>query len=208
MLQDPTSDWKITSQWMPIRFTNRKRSDFFTYSKPNKDVLITQQAVCNQCYQGIFGPRFLCRQCKPDFNWCWGCMSDADMTHDPEHIFVKIDSSRDSVDYDQKNKAAKLAACKVKLENDNHPGRQVGMITAAANASNSPHSSVSSGSKTLLKKLASKYWHHPPTPSIQRAATQERILTAADTNPVVIDTITDNSILEVAGDVVYKVGII
>lgn len=110
-LQDPTSKWKIVTHWTPLMITTHKRSEFFDRAMPNEAFVDQSVALCNDCYETIYGPRFFCCQCEgEDFNWCWSCMSEYNRTHDTTHVFVRIESSDNTDDYNQRNRAARSAA--------------------------------------------------------------------------------------------------
>lgn len=110
VLPEPTSAWKVVTHWTPLMIAAHKRSELIDESLPDEAFVDQSIAICNGCYETIYGPRFLCCHCEgEDFNWCWSCMSESERGHDSNHIFVLIESSDNMEDYDQRNQAARLA---------------------------------------------------------------------------------------------------
>lgn len=129
-------------------------------------------------------------------------MSDPNKTHAIEHAFVQIDTSRDPVDYQQRNDAARSAASKHGLSS----AATNDLLKSSVGEIRTPGASISDSSSTGLMRMATKYWRHSRSPPTVRTE-GKKVSDIKETMSVPANTDNANNVvIIVAAEVDYEVG--
>lgn len=188
LLQTPTDEWRVISEYVPVSTIVRKRSDYLGQSKPEKLSPAYTGVTCDQCHNGIHGPRFCCSHSTCKFTWCWQCMADLDNQHHSAHALYRIDDENAA-----SSQVLRTSASRIKTE-----------VVSISPTDSGPSTSARTPSprrlRDDLKHLASSYFTH--TRSSSSTTTQETSIVAPQG---LQPRGNDHSILEIVSDAVYQV---